>query len=145
MLRVLVVLVALTGVARADLASEARSKTDAAFARYDDKIGGRNPLLKVYDLIDSSMLDNVKASRKHLVEAKEAFDKAWKAHEETDAKFKLADLESEVKSLDREIDDYSKWGRTTMWKILGGLIFLGVAVFGGAIYAVFLRLRSRRR
>ncbi|HSD90426.1 MAG TPA: hypothetical protein VLB44_23020, partial [Kofleriaceae bacterium] len=126
MLRVLVVLVALTGVARADLGSEARSVTDAALARYEDQIGGRNPLLKLYDLIDSSMLDNVKHAREHLIEAKADFDKQWKAHEEVEATHKLEELKQEVKAFDAEIDAYKKESKTTMWKLIGGLVLFGI-------------------
>jgi hypothetical protein len=59
MMRTLIVLVLLAGVAHADTASEAKSVTDDAMARWNAADDDRGVLMKLWTLIDSTAYDNM--------------------------------------------------------------------------------------
>lgn len=149
MLRVLVIVVALMGVAHAqmDLSAnpqrDARNLTEETLARYDSEIASRNPLLRLYDLFDDALISNAKYARKHFDEAKEAFDKVPKG-DEADLQDKLREMKQQAKAVNRTIDAYKVEAKGTMLKMVGGLVLIGLFIFGGAIWAVIKAKAARR-
>lgn len=142
MLRVLVIVVALTGVVHADPNVDARKLGEVTLARYDREISDRNPLLKLYDLLDDARITNCKHARENFVEAKTAFDKVPK-DDEPELYYRLHDMQESAKAVDRSIDAYRAEAKTTMLKVIAGLVLGGLLLFGGAIFAVVKR-RARR-
>lgn len=139
MLRVLVIIVALCGVARAqEFAPDARKVTDPALARYDTEIDSRNFLLRINDLIDDALITNVKHARSRLIEAKAAFDKDQSLGA-------LEDVQIAAKRLQGSIDTYRAEAKSTTLKIGAGLALAVIVVFGGAIFAIMKRKAARFR
>ena len=138
MLRVLVILVALTTMARADedFAPKAKRLTTEALERYDSEIDSRNFLLRINDLLDDSLLTNAKNARVHVVEAKEDFDKDPGFH-------KLEDVKVATDRLQNAITAYRAEAKTNALKVAGGLALAVIVVFGGAIFA-FVKRKARR-
>lgn len=139
MLRVLVMIVLLCGVARAqEFAPEARKVTDAALARYKSEIDSRNFLLRINDVIDDARITNVKHAHANLVETKAAFDK--------DPSLRgLEDVQTAAKRLQGSIDTYSAEAKSTTLKIGAGLALAVIVLFGGAIFAIMKRKAARFR
>lgn len=148
MLRVLVMLVALVGVVHAEMQvsedpnKDARKLAETTLARYDSEIGSRNPLLRLYDLFDDARITNCKHAREHFVEAKTAFDKVPK-DDVPELHYRLHDMQESAKSVDRAIDAYKAEAKTTMLKMIAGLVLVGLLIFGGAIWAVVKRRSAR--
>lgn len=139
MLRVLVIVVALCGIARSqDFSPEARKVTDAALARYESDIDSRNFLLRINDVIDDARITNVKNARTHLIAEKAGFDK--------DPSMRgLEDVQTAAKRLQSSIDAYRAEAKTTALKIGGGLALAVIVLFGGAIFAIMKRKAGRFR
>jgi hypothetical protein len=137
MLRVLVIVVALCGLARAqDFSPEARKVTEPALARYENEIESRNFLLRINDMLNDSLITNVKHARAHLVEAKATFDKDPSLGH-------LEDVQTTAKRLQSSIDEYRSEAKSTMLKVGAGLALAVLVLFGGAIFAIIKR-KARR-
>lgn len=143
MIRVLLILVALVGVAHADTASEAKKITDDALARYQDAASTGSVLGKVWRLIEDSPYNNLVHAKDYVVEQKANLDKQVKAGEEVEAELKLVDLKRAIETLDTEIASYKSYMKGTLWKLYGGLAFFIILAFGGSIWA-FVKRRARR-
>jgi len=149
MLRVLVILVALVGVAHAEMQvsedpnKDARKLSEETFARYDSEIGSRNPLLRLYDLFDDARIVNCKNARVHFEEAKTAFDKVPK-DDVPELHYRLHDMQETAKGVNRAIDAYNAEAKSTMMKMIAGLALIGLLIFGGAIWAVIKAKAARR-
>lgn len=143
MIRVLVILIALVGVAHADTASDAKKMTDAAMSRYADAESTGSVMGKVWRLIESAPHDNLVHSKDYVLEAKSDIDKALKAGEEVEAELKLGDLKRSIETLDTEIASYKSYMKGTLWKLYAGLAFFIVLAFGGSIW-MFIKRKARR-
>lgn len=148
MLRVLVILVAFLGVARAEMHvsedpnRDARKLNEETLARYDSEIGSRNPLLRLYDLFDDARITNCKNARLHFVESKQAFDKVPK-DDVPELHYRLREMQDAAKMVDRSIDAYRAEAKSTMLKMIAGLGLVVLLVFGGAIWAIVKRRSAR--
>lgn len=137
MLRVLVAIVALCGLARAqDYSPEARKLTHAAVARYESDIASRNFLLRINDLLDDARITNVKHAHSYFLSAEKEFDK-------DDTYRHFEDVQNAAKRLNASIDVYRAEAKSTMLKVGAGLALAVLVVFGGAIWAIIKR-KARR-
>ena len=144
MIRVLIVLIALAGVAHADTASEAKKLTEASLARYNEAESAGSVFGKIWRLIDSSPHDNLVNSKNFMLEAKADVDKNIKAGEEVEAGFKLEELKTSIADLDKECEVYKKEMKSKVLNMTAGIVIIVVGVFGMAIWA-FIKRRARRR
>lgn len=143
MLRVLVIVVALTGVVHADPNVDARKLTEETLGRYDREISDRNPLLKLYDFIDDARITNCVHAREHFVLAKADFDKVPK-DDEPELYYRLKEMQGRAKTVNHSIDEYRAEAKTTMLKVIAGLALGVLLLFGGAIWALVKRKAARR-
>lgn len=143
MMRTLIALVLLAGVAHADTASESKKVTDDAMARWNAADNDRSVLAKLWDLIDSTAWDNMKRAKEQVLDRKKDIDKRLKNNEPVDAELRLQDLKRDVKMMDRDIDEYKSSTKATEWKLLAGIVIFVVAAFGATIWG-FIRRRARR-
>lgn len=141
MMRTLIVLVVLAGVAHADTASEAKSVTDDAMARWNAADDDRGVLMKLWTLIDSTAYDNMTRAKEQVLDRKKDIDKRLKNHEDVDAELRLTDLKRDVKQMDHEIDEYRSTMKATEWKLGGGILLFVIAAFGATIWRFVRRRR----
>jgi hypothetical protein len=142
-IRALLALVLLAGVAHADTASETKATADAALARWDAASNDRGIFAKLWDLVESSAWDQMKLAKQDVLYERAGIEKKLEEQELVDAELKLADLKTSVAAMDRTIAAYQASTKSTVWKLQLGIGLFIVGVFGMTIWR-FVRRRVRR-
>ena len=141
MLRVVVILLALTVVARADETSTGRELYSTTAAHYDDVVGHRNPLARLWDLSGNEEWTNLENSRKNLDESNKDFEDAIKENSAYQIHSKLQDLRNSSDGVERKIEEYSSASKSMVWKLGLGVAVLVLLLFGGGLMALVRRKR----
>jgi len=142
MIRALITLVLLAGVAHADVASDSKTTFDTAMARWNAAADDRGVFAKLWDLIESTPWDDLKQTKADVVADYKGIEKRLKAQEVVDAEIELGRMKLSIVRMDRAIETYKASTKATVWKMQLGIGLFIVGVFGMSIWR-FLRRRVR--